>query len=139
LNAVDAVYVLLVLAVVVSLCGLGFAVWAVRELRQLRRASTASAPPPVDLTALAPLSRKLSEERVLKLVADGLKQYELETSIQRYVIQAMLDQSAREIVSKMHYDKVQRRTAIEQRLTRICHTKGIAVPSSAMNYLHGQL
>ncbi len=124
----------LITLALLTLAALGLAGWATYMLRRV-------------LGALAVLQNRelpalpgflpMTRETVDKVVEEALRAYENRHDVHRLVVQAMLDQAAREISSKMAYDNQQRATAVAQLLEKACHARGLQVPQAARDYVKG--
>lgn len=85
--------------------------------------------------AVLPGLLPMTEERVQQIVSAALAVHEATVDGKRLAVQAVLDQAVREFLSKVPYDRAQRRTAAMQILMRDYHRRGAVVPRDALDYM----
>jgi len=124
------------IGIAVGSAGLGFAAWALLEVRRSRAAIALLQGKDA---AVLPGMLPMSDERVRGMIEEALSKHLVETEAHRLVFQAILNQLAKELVSKTPYDAAQRRLAVLQLLRKAYHQRGQQLPESAASLVQEHL
>lgn len=117
------------IGIAVGSAGLGFATWALLEVRRSRAAIALLQG---KTAAVLPGMLPLAEKDVARMIAAALDEYRAGADHERALATALLEQMAREILTRVPYDAAQRRLAVEQRLVRNYNRLGATPPASVL-------